>query len=266
MIIRSNVHTHTDFCDGSDSMEDMVRAAIACGMDTLGISFHSFTPFDTSYCIRDYPAYMRELSRLRKKYAGSICLLGGVELDLYGQRPRECDYVIGSVHYLKQGGNYYPIDFSRESFCTAVREVFGGDFYAAAERYYEEVAGLATSIVPDIYGHFDLITRFNLGGALFDEGSERYMRAALAAADSLPRGAVVEVNLGRLFKGEGGPYPSDRLICGLAARGCRFMLSSDAHCAGALGYDFDGQCQRLKGLGISSLVRYKGRRLCEVAL
>ena len=94
MIIRSNVHTHTDFCDGSDSMEDMVRAAIACGMDTLGISFHSFTPFDTSYCIRDYPAYMRELSRLRKKYAGSICLLGGVELDLYGQSAagvRLCD-------------------------------------------------------------------------------------------------------------------------------------------------------------------------------
>ena len=125
MIIRSNVHTHTDFCDGSDSMEDMVRAAIACGMDTLGISFHSFTPFDTSYCIRDYPAYMRELSRLRKKYAGSICLLGGVELDLYGQRPREYDYVIGSVHYLKQGGSYYPIDLSAEGFVAAVREVFG---------------------------------------------------------------------------------------------------------------------------------------------
>ena len=61
-------------------------------------------------------------------------------------------------------------------------------------------------------------------------------------------------------------YPSPWLLQEMCARGCRFMLSSDAHCAGALGYDFDGQCQRLKGLGISSLVRYKGRRLCEVAL
>ncbi len=265
-MINSNVHTHTDFCDGSCSMEDMVKAAVGRGMDTLGFSFHSFTPFDASYCIRDRSAYLSELERLRRKYEGEICLLDGVELDLYGQRPSGCDFSIGSVHYLKEGGEYYPVDLSEESFRTAVREVYGGDFYAAAERYYEEVAELAADIVPDIYGHFDLITRFNRGGRLFDENSPRYMRAALAAADSLPRGAVAEVNLGRLFKGEGGAYPSDELIKALAARGCRFMLSSDAHCTAALGFAFAEECARLKTLGIKSVVRYKGGTLCEEGL
>ena len=64
--IKSNVHTHTTFCDGQDSMEDMVKAAVSLGFDTLGFSFHSYTPFDPSYCIRDYYEYMREFERLRK--------------------------------------------------------------------------------------------------------------------------------------------------------------------------------------------------------
>ena len=91
--IKSNVHTHTTFCDGQDSMEDMVKAAVSLGFDTLGFSFHSYTPFDPSYCIRDYYEYMREFERLRKEYGQTICLLNGVELDLYGERPSVYDFV-----------------------------------------------------------------------------------------------------------------------------------------------------------------------------
>ena len=107
-LIKSNIHTHTTFCDGKDSMEDMVKAAIAVGFDTLGLSFHSYTSFDPSYCIRDYLAYMKEFGRLKREYAGKICLLNGVELDLYGERPSVCDYVIGSVHYFKAGERHFP--------------------------------------------------------------------------------------------------------------------------------------------------------------
>ena len=40
-LIKSNVHTHTVFCDGADTPERMVLAAISAGMDTLGFSHHS---------------------------------------------------------------------------------------------------------------------------------------------------------------------------------------------------------------------------------
>lgn len=266
MIVKSNVHTHTVFCDGAESIEEMVIAAIGKGMHTLGFSFHSFTPFDRSYCIRDYEGYMRELDRVREKYSGRINILNGVELDLYGERPENCDYVIGSVHYFEQNGRYYAIDLSSEDFTATVNGVFGGDYYAAAERYFEEYAQLAGKIAPDIYGHYDLITRFNAGGRLFDESSPRYVRAALCAAESLPFGAVVEVNLGRLYKGAGGAYPAEWLIRELAARGCRFMLSSDAHCSAALGFAFDEQCKKLASLGVHSLVFYRGNALEELKI
>lgn len=265
-LIKSNVHTHTVFCDGADTPERMVLAAISAGMDTLGFSHHSYTPFDTSYCIRDYGAYRAEAERLKGAYAQKIALLVGVELDLFGQRPPECDFVIGSVHYLKEGEKYYPVDLSPAAFASAVGEAFCGDFYAAAERYFEQVAQLAVQVSPDVYGHFDLITRFNAGGAFFDEGAARYKRAALFAAQALPAGAVVEVNLGRLFKGEGDIYPSVRLLRELNELGCRFMLSSDAHTAAAIGFAFDETCARLKKYGIRQLVRYKGGVLTDVEL
>lgn len=265
-LIKSNVHTHTTFCDGQDSMEDMVKAAVSLGFDTLGFSFHSYTPFDPSYCIRDYYSYMREFERLKGEYADRISLLNGVELDLYGERPSVCDFVIGSVHYLEENGKRYPVDFSARGFKKLVEGFYRSDALAAAERYYAEICELIKNVKPDVYGHFDLITRFNRGGAFFDEGSARYKRAALSAVESLPAGAVVEVNLGRLFKGEGGMYPSAWLTGEMLSAGCRFMLSSDAHCTAALGYGFDEACSALKKLGVKSLVRYKGASLKEVEL
>ena len=264
-LIKSNVHTHTTFCDGKNTMEEMVQAAIAAGFDTLGLSFHSYTAFDPSYCIRDYLAYMKEFERLKAKYADKIYLLNGVELDLYGERPSVCDYVIGSVHYLKEDGRYYPVDHSARGFKMLVDRVYAGDCYAAAERFFAEVKELAQNVRPDVFGHFDLITCFNSEG-FFSEEDARYKRAALSAAESLSPGSVVEINLGRVFRGTGGMYPSPWLVRELNARGCRFMLSSDAHKCEALGYMFDETCRQLKSLGVRSLVRFRGKELVDIEL
>ena len=52
-LIKSNLHTHTTFCDGVDTPEEMVQAALGLRMDTIGFSGHSFTPIDTSYCMTE---------------------------------------------------------------------------------------------------------------------------------------------------------------------------------------------------------------------
>ena len=38
--MKQNLHTHTLYCDGKDSVEEMVRAAIDKGFTTLGFSGH----------------------------------------------------------------------------------------------------------------------------------------------------------------------------------------------------------------------------------
>lgn len=49
-----DLHTHTTFSDGRNSPEEMVLSAIGMVMSTLGISDHSYTSFDESYCIPRY--------------------------------------------------------------------------------------------------------------------------------------------------------------------------------------------------------------------
>ena len=48
----TNYHTHTTYCDGKDTPEEMVLAAIGYGMHALGFSTHSYTSRDLSYCIK----------------------------------------------------------------------------------------------------------------------------------------------------------------------------------------------------------------------
>lgn len=39
--MRQNLHTHTTFCDGKNTAEEMILAALELGMDSLGFSGHS---------------------------------------------------------------------------------------------------------------------------------------------------------------------------------------------------------------------------------
>ena len=58
-MILTNYHAHTNFCDGKESPEAMVREAIACGFQIFGFSAHSIHPFGEHPHRADY-VYCRE--------------------------------------------------------------------------------------------------------------------------------------------------------------------------------------------------------------
>ena len=98
-----DLHMHTTYCDGQDSAEAMVLSAIENGLEFAGISGHSFTPHDPSYCMsrKGTQQYIEEIRGLKAKYADSITLLLGIELDRYADTDTDpYDYLIGSVHYI----------------------------------------------------------------------------------------------------------------------------------------------------------------------
>lgn len=98
-----DLHMHTTYCDGQDTAEAMVLSAIENGLTTAGISGHSFTPHDKTYCMSraGMQQYIAEINGLKEKYAGSIDLLLGIEMDLWSDIDTDpFDYCIGSVHYI----------------------------------------------------------------------------------------------------------------------------------------------------------------------
>ena len=237
-------HIHTTFSDGADTPEDMVRAAIEKGIDTIGFSDHSYTFFDESYCMMrsEIPEYIRTVSELKERYAGKITVLCGIEQDYFSAEGTEgYDYIIGSVHYVRADGEYIPVDESAEILWDAVNTRFGGDVYALVEEYFSNVGDVVRKTGADIIGHFDLITKFNENGELFDTAHPRYMAAWQRAADRLlETGKVFEINTGAISRGYRRlPYPDGDMIDYIRSRGGKFILSSDSHSRETMCYGFE---------------------------
>ena len=233
-MIRGDFHVHTAFCDGSADPETMVRAAVERDLPAIGFSGHSHTAFDESWCMSaaGTQAYRAEIARLKTAYAGQIAVYCGVEQDLCSDAPAAgYDYVIGSVHYLAFDGEYLPVDESAAHQADAAARHFGGDIYGFVEAYYRQVARVQAATGCGVIGHFDLVSKFNEAGALFDEAHPRYVAAWQSAADALlASGALFEINTGAIARGlRSVPYPAPPILDYLIARGARFLLSGDAH-------------------------------------
>ncbi len=239
-----DLHTHTTYCDGKNTPEEMVLAAIKKGMSCLGFSGHSYTFFDESYCmskqgVKDYCA---EIAALREKYADKIDILCGIEQDYYSAEPTDgFDYVIGSVHYLFVDGEYFTLDETPEIFEEGLNKYFNGDPYLLAEEYFKTVADVVEKTNADIIGHFDLITKFNAGNRFFDASHPRYKTAWKAAVDKLLiYGKPFEINTRAITRGYTDyPYPSDEIRRYIKECGGIFILSSDSHSADTLCFGFD---------------------------
>ncbi len=243
-MIPSNYHTHTVYCDGINTPEEIVLEAIRLGCSEIGFSGHSYTFFDERYCMskEGTDEYKNEVKELREKYKDRIKVLLGVEQDYYSNEPTDdYEYVIGSVHYVLKDGVYLAVDESKDIFIKNVSEHYNGDYYAFIEDYYKLVADLYRKTKCDIIGHFDLITKFNADGALFSTTHPRYINAVNLAIDALKDAPVTfEVNTGGISRGyTAQPYPSKDILEELRHNNKRIIFSSDCHDADKLLFGYD---------------------------
>lgn len=242
-MIKTDLHMHTSYCDGNNSPEDMIKSAIKKGFNCVGISGHSYTCFDESYCMsrENTEKYKKDISWLKRKYSKKISVLCGIEQDYYSEEPaKDYDYIIGSVHYLKIGESFIPVDESADILKETVNKYFNGDIYSLCELYFDTVSDVVTKTNASIIGHFDLITKFNEKEKLIDENNPRYISAWQKCADILLKTEkVFEINTGAISRGyRTTPYPSETIIKYIRNKGGRFLLSSDAHSAENIGYKF----------------------------
>ncbi|MBQ8408633.1 MAG: histidinol-phosphatase [Clostridia bacterium] len=227
----SNLHTHSTFCDGKNTPEQIVMAAIDKGFSAIGFSGHGYTPFDLRYCMKDTAGYIAEIRRLKSKYQGKITILLGIEEDAFAPADRkEFDYVIGSSHYYCIDGKYLPIDSNYDYFKKCL-EAFEYDVVRMAEVYYSSFCAYIQSRKPDIIGHFDLITKFDkLDRSLFLENAEYRAVAEKYVLKAAECDCLFEVNTGAITRGlRSTPYPAPHLLHVLKKQNAKLILSSDSH-------------------------------------
>ena len=228
---KSNLHTHTYFCDGIGSPAGYCAAAAAEGMVSLGFSAHAplnkSTGFITGWHLKpdafnQYAAAVAACKTLECCTDSGLAVYLGLEADYIDgfQSPRDfaaypnIDYVIGSVHcvlpprsppaalpqtadaFFGGGGAMLCIDGSPEEWRLLIETFFNGDVYSLVNAYWNTVERMIAAGGFDILGHADLLKKNNRpsvtpAGLLFDEQDPRYLHGLRRIARKLAGTGIV---------------------------------------------------------------------------
>lgn len=266
-----NLHTHTNFCDGANTAEEMVLSAIEKGFDSVGFSGHAYMSY--SLYFQNYgdktEAYREEVKRLKEVYKDRIEIYLGIEADMFADSDMTgFDYLIGSVHYLRFGDKYATFDVGEAGTESFINEYFGGDGLAYAKEYYRTLAQMPDYGKFDIIGHFDLITKHCENRDFFDITSKEYLNAAFEAAEALSgKIPFFEVNTGAISRGyRTSPYPTVPIMKELKRLGFGAVITSDCHNKETIDCAFDLAAELLKECGFEEKYILTGSGFKAVAL
>ncbi len=105
--LRGDLHMHTNWSDGLNTVEEMVKACIDMGYEYMAIADHSQSARVANGLTPErFKLQREEIERVRKKYGDKIAVLWSVEvdilpdgsLDLPDELLREFDFVTASIH------------------------------------------------------------------------------------------------------------------------------------------------------------------------
>lgn len=266
-----NLHTHTTYCDGKDTPEEMVKHAINQGFGSIGFSGHSYMYYSPAFSLnmQNPRGYKEEITALKEKYKDQIDIFLGLEYDMYSNVPLDgYDYLIGALHYLKIGDEHVPFDRSAEFVQDIINNHFGGNGMTFAKQYYKELATLPEYGNFDILGHIDIITKNIEIIPFFDMYSKEYINAAVEAMEAL-KGKIpfFEMNTGAISRGyRTTPYPTMPLLKEFKRLGFGAIISSDCHDGTMLSESFDLCREMLKEAGFKEkyILTQGGFRAVEI--
>ena len=265
----TNLHTHTFYCDGKNSPEDMVLAAIDNNFNSLGFSSHGPVDWETDWNIKHekIEEYIEIVNGLKEKYKDKIEIFLGMELDyipgigfteLSLSLMKRLDYYIGSVHYLGtfKNGVRWTVDYNIDELLRGINEGFQGNIRKAVETYYETISEMAGKFQPPIIGHLNLFNKNNKNSILFDEREDWYVEAVKKCLNVIMNtSSVIEINTGGIArKYTEEQYPSTEILKMIEERNIPVMVNSDAHATEDIAFKFNDMYKLAADIGFECLV------------
>jgi histidinol-phosphatase (PHP family) len=251
--------------------ERYLEVASERGIEELGVAEHIHR-FVQSLDIWSHPWYRYWAHDDVDEYVDflrSVQLKVGIEADFLPGREdrvanfldgRDWDYVVGSVHFLRDDA----IDVHGEPDWEPWDVWRGADPEKVWARYFETLGEAARSGMFDILAHLDLVKVF-AGRVPLPDGDLRrfYDRAMDGIADS---DVAVEVSTAGLRKPVAEIYPAPALLEMCLDAGRPVALSSDAHEPDQLGYEYERAVELLRGIGVTEIAVFDGRerRMAEL--
>ncbi|WP_297239031.1 histidinol-phosphatase [uncultured Faecalicoccus sp.] len=257
-MIKQNLHTHSIYCDGKDSIDEMVQTAIDKGFTILGFSGHGPCRYDSvAMKEEDLTKYIEDILDAKEKYKDKIQIFLGIEEDISQRIPskKPYDFVIGSEHFLIEKGEVLNVDYSDEH-TKKIVETFDHDFHQYAKAYYEGLQKIAEYDEVDIVGHLDLLMKFNEDQKYGSFTDPVYLSYAKECIDVLiAAGKIFEINTGAIARGyRKDPYPHQTLLSYIQKKKGNILLSSDCHDRNNLDCHFKESMELIQACGFDSMM------------
>jgi histidinol-phosphatase (PHP family) len=235
-------------------------AAEQSGIAELGVSEHIYRftqalevwrhPFWVEFAHDDldaYCAFVREQTDLRLGIEADF-IPGGEDRTANLLQTRDFDYVVGSVHFIRDGAVDMD-DYSVWGSGRSVEEIW--------RRYFEAVADSARSGLFDIIAHPDLVKYWGDPSRQPEGDLRRYYEPtveAFAEAD-----VAVEVSTAGLRKPAGEIYPARAFLEMCVEARVPVALSSDAHRPEDVGAGYEQALELFDELDVRELSVFAGR-------
>jgi histidinol-phosphatase (PHP family) len=253
-------NTEPDEYFTTDNVERYLEAAREAGIEELGVSEHVHR-FRQSLAVWDHPFWLQNARDDLDAYAEFVRetpLRLGIEMDWVAAREDriaslldsyELDYVIGSVHYVRDKA----VDHDVWDIWESVR-----DPDHVWELYFETLAEAARSGLFDVLAHPDLVKVWGAGRPVPERDPRFFYEPVVEAiAES---GIAVEVSTAGLRKPVGEMYPSRGFAEMCVDAGAAFSLSSDAHVPEHIGFAYDQALESMTEWGVDEVAVFEGRR------
>jgi len=230
------------------------------GIVELGVSEHVYRfeqvldvwqhPFWASYAHDDldaYCAFVRERTDLRLGIEADF-VPGAEDRMANLLQARDFDYVIGSVHFIREGAVDMD-DYSVWDSGRSVEEIW--------RRYFQTIGEAARSGLFDVLAHPDLVKVWGPERPRPEGDLRRFYELAIdGIAES---GIAVELSTAGLRKRVAELYPAPAFLQMCLEAGAPVALSSDAHRPEDVGADYDQALELLDSLGVDELCVFEHR-------
>jgi histidinol-phosphatase (PHP family) len=246
------------------NVERYRAAAEERGIAELGVSEHVYRfaqalevwrhPFWETYAHDDldaYCAFVRDHTDLRLGIEADF-VPGGEDRMANLLEARDFDYVVGSVHFLRDGA----VDMDDHSVWDSSSARSAEDIWM---RYFQTIGEAARSGLFDIAAHPDLVKYWSRAHAARTPAGDLRRFYEPAVEGIAEAGIAVEVSTAGLRKPVGEMYPARAFLEMCVEAGVPVALSSDAHRPEDVGADYERALELLDAVGVSELCVFDRR-------
>ncbi len=271
-MIDYNLHQHTKFSDGKETLRKFAERAIELGFSQIGFSEHSPLPFPNPFSLKEenVDAYIADVEQIKKQYTGQIEIYMALEMDYipgisedfdYWRKRCQADYLIGSVHLVKPGATnelWFTDGPDYKIYDEGVQQFFAGDIRKAVKAFYHQTNRMIESQEFEIVGHVDKIKMHNRG-RFFSEDEKWYRDLVEETLALIKRkNRIVEVNTRGVYKKTSDSFfPDHQTLKRVKELKIPVIISSDAHHPDEINNLFDEALKRLVEFGFQEVMILK---------